>query len=386
MKIAVLTSGILPVPAVLGGAVENLVDFYLEYNQKNRLYDITVYSVSNKRIEKAHSLYNHYCYIDTNSIWAKIQRKIYQYSHISHYYNYHIDFFFHKTLKHIAKEKYDIIILENRPGYAIPISQISDAKIILHLHNDLLNSEVKQAQEIYNTCHQIITVSDFIKQRVNTIGLPSKSTTVYNGIDISIFQQPTCVLKRNDLGFQDNDFIIVYSGRINKEKGVKELLEAMCLLKKNPDIKLLLLGSVSLGLSCNNDQYLYQIQTIAQELGNKIEVTGFVPYSLIPSYLKLCDIAVVPSLWDDPFPTTILEAMAAGLPIITTLSGGIPEACNECAIILNRDNIQNQLANQIMYLYTHPEIRIKMRKAGQQKSLIFNKDRYAQDFFQEISQ
>ena len=36
MRIAVLTSGILPIPAVKGGAVENLIDFYLEYNEKHR--------------------------------------------------------------------------------------------------------------------------------------------------------------------------------------------------------------------------------------------------------------------------------------------------------------------------------------------------------------
>ena len=45
MRIAILTSGILPVPAVQGGAVENLVDFYLEYNDRHRLHDITVYSI-----------------------------------------------------------------------------------------------------------------------------------------------------------------------------------------------------------------------------------------------------------------------------------------------------------------------------------------------------
>ena len=45
MKIAILTSGIQPIPAVQGGAVENLVDFYLEYNNQNKTHDITVYSV-----------------------------------------------------------------------------------------------------------------------------------------------------------------------------------------------------------------------------------------------------------------------------------------------------------------------------------------------------
>ena len=46
MKIAILTSGILPVPAVQGGAVENLIDFYLAYNERQKLHDITVYSIS----------------------------------------------------------------------------------------------------------------------------------------------------------------------------------------------------------------------------------------------------------------------------------------------------------------------------------------------------
>ena len=45
MKIAILTSGILPVPAVLGGAVENLIDFYLEYNERHQLHDITIYII-----------------------------------------------------------------------------------------------------------------------------------------------------------------------------------------------------------------------------------------------------------------------------------------------------------------------------------------------------
>ena len=44
MKIAILTSGILPVPAVQGGAVENFLDFFLEYNDQQKLHDITVYS------------------------------------------------------------------------------------------------------------------------------------------------------------------------------------------------------------------------------------------------------------------------------------------------------------------------------------------------------
>lgn len=67
MKIAILTSGILPVPAVRGGAVENLIDFYLEYNDQHRLHDITIYSVADpgtRNHPALQSKVNHYYYID----------------------------------------------------------------------------------------------------------------------------------------------------------------------------------------------------------------------------------------------------------------------------------------------------------------------------------
>ena len=81
MKIAVLTSGILPVPAVQGGAVENLIDFYLEYNHQHKLHDITVYSVADKAVRNHPALQsdvNHYVFIDMDSWLAKLRKKWYE--------------------------------------------------------------------------------------------------------------------------------------------------------------------------------------------------------------------------------------------------------------------------------------------------------------------
>ena len=80
MKIAILTSGILPVPAVQGGAVENLIDFYLEYNNIHKLHDITIYSCKHHETRKHPALksnVNHYYYIDTSSLLAKIKKRLY---------------------------------------------------------------------------------------------------------------------------------------------------------------------------------------------------------------------------------------------------------------------------------------------------------------------
>ena len=77
MKIAILTSGILPVPATKGGAVENLTDFYLEYNDKYQLHDITVYSVDDEDAmhhPALQSAVNHYSFVDVRSFGAKSAR------------------------------------------------------------------------------------------------------------------------------------------------------------------------------------------------------------------------------------------------------------------------------------------------------------------------
>ena len=65
----------LPIPAVQGGAVENLTDFYLEYNDKHHLHDITIYSPWNPKVSNHPALSsnaNHYIYIDVTSLKARI--------------------------------------------------------------------------------------------------------------------------------------------------------------------------------------------------------------------------------------------------------------------------------------------------------------------------
>lgn len=108
----------------------------------------------------------------------------------------------------------------------------------------------------------------------------------------------------------------------------------------------------------------------------------------MPDYLALADVAVVPSVWDDPFPTTVIEAQAMGLPVITTRRGGIPEeVTSESAILLNtNEQFTEQLANTILDLYQNPQKRKTMSQAALQHAKYFSKQRYAEDFFKALEQ
>lgn len=386
MKIAILTCGMLPIPAVQGGAVENLIDFYLEYNNIHKLHDMTIYSPWDPKVKTHPALasdVNHYHYVDVTSIRARIARRIYSYSHHNEYYNYFIEYYFEKVYAHLKKHDFDLIIMENCVGFTYKLSQRGYQNLILHLHNELLHSQSRYHDVIFDSLKKILTVSDYIKNRVSSIQSSPKIQTIHNGIDLSKFRKNESSLTRKEMGFSDDDFVMIYSGRINKEKGVSELIDAMLLLKDYPKIKLMIIGGSFFGNTNHEDEFICSLKEKSKKIENKIIFTGFIPYNRMPDYLQIAEIAVLPSIWDDPFPTTELEAQAMGLPIITTVRGGIPEEVSERnAILLETDkHFVDNLAAAILDLYEHPEKREKMSLAGLERANLFDKDTFAKNFF-----
>ncbi len=365
MKIAILTSGILPVPAVQGGAVEKLTDFYLAYNQQHALHDITVYSIPPKI-----------------SLWMRMKRKWFAWTHEGGYYHPTIEYFLHKALKDIRKKQYDIIILENRPGYALKLKEVTDAKLVYHLHNDILNNTSHHAQELYDAASRIITVSDYIRSQVLTV-TPNdhKTRTVHNGIDVQNFSSLTP--HDTSLTTQHSTFNLLFLGRIIPEKGIEQLLDAMLLLQQHPVIRLIVIGGSFYANSTPN-AYAQRLREKAEPIRNRIQFTNYIAHEQLYEYMQQADVAVLPSMWDEPFGLTVVEAMAAGLPLITTRSGGIPEICEGVATIVERDNVVNNLAAAILDLYEHPEKRQQMSEASLQRAKLFDKETYARNFFKAL--
>ena len=390
MKIAVLTSGILPIPSVQGGAVENLIDFYLEYNETHKIHDITVYSIYNKKTDNhpaLASLVNHYYYIDTTSLWARIKRFIFLhtlYKQNNSFNNHYIEFYFEQVYKHLRKCHYDIIILENRPSYALKLRNITNAKLVYHLHNEKLTVSTPSYQEIYDAASLIICVSDYISKSVKSINThDTKCVTVHNGIDLHAFASPAYIA-RKDIGLCDDDFVIIYSGRINPEKGIMELTEAISRMTNYQNIKLLVIGSSFFGNVTIEDDFSKELRKKTERIKNKIRFTGYIPYKDVPAYLKLADIAVVPSMWEEAFGLTVLEAMATGVPLITTRSGGIPEICEDVALIVDRSQIIDNIVHGIEQLYNDPALRKKMSEKSLDRAKDFSKDKYTRQFFNAI--
>ena len=385
-----MTCGILPIPAVQGGAVENKIDFCLDYNNRNKLHDITVYSPWNKEAAMhpaVSSDVNHYVFIDVSSVKARLARRLYGYFHSGEYYNYFIEYYFEKVYCHLKHQNYDCIVLDNCPGFVLKLSQRGHKNLVIRLGNDCLNSETKYNELIFNNLSKILTCSNFVRDKVATIRCDKKIQTLYNGINIKVFSSMNeQQKKRTDIGLSEDDFVMVYTGRLNKEKGVSELIDAMLMLRDKPNIKLMIIGSPFFGNVANEDDFVRGLKQKAEGIKDRIVFTGFIPHSQLAQYLKMSDIAVIPSLWDDPCPNTVLEAQAMGLPLITTCRGGIPEEVTEKnAIILETDNhFVDNLAAAILDLYEHPEKRQQMASVALERGKLFTKEIYTKNFFEAL--
>lgn len=395
MKIAILTSGILPVPAIEGGAVENLIDYYLEYNEREKLHRITVFSVLNEKKNKQPlvgvSSNTQYVFFRTKNYKYKILRKLFGlFSRKKLYYYFHTEYYLHLALKQLKQNEYDIILLENRPGYAEKVANVCpQSRIVLHLHNNLLNAGAKRAESLKSAISASINVSEFIKKEIDSVVPPKPSYVCYNGIDLVCFHGHVFRKKlRGALGLSDSDFVIVFSGRLIPEKGAMELLKAFgILIDSGLDMKLLVIGGNFYANDVRETPYMEELHELAGRYAERVVFTGFRTYSEIPGLLKSADVAAVPSLWEDPCPLSCIEAMASGLPLVATRSGGIPELVNEeCAIILEKGPaLSEKMADSILQLYHQPERRLKMGAAAKERSRLFDKDIFAKNFFELLA-
>lgn len=146
-------------------------------------------------------------------------------------------------------------------------------------------------------------------------------------------------------------------------------------------IKLIVVGSAKFAEN-SATSYEKEVQKEVERLGNQVVFTGYIPNTELYRYYQIADIAVVPSIWDEPAGLVVIEAMAAGKVVITTGSGGIKEYINdEVAIFVNRgEMLSKEIADAIQYLKEHPEVRKTMEKKANLLAQHYDMSQYLVNF------
>lgn len=386
MKIAVITSGILPVPAVEGGAVEHLTEYYVEANEQSGKHDITVFSVApHKPHSRRFYKHTHFVNVNVTSFFSRVRRVMFCKYHKCYYYHPYVEYFLSRILRKVERGRFDMIILENRPAFAPRLRKNTDTRILIHLHTDTINTSQPLAREWLDNADGVIAISDYIRRQVLQVKSNMPVRIAYNGILFEHFSQAT-PFARADMGFTSDDFVMVYCGRVIPEKGIEQVIEAMLMLtQQQVDVKLLVIGSSFYGTDKRVDAYVAKMQQLAAPVKERIQFTGYIPYDQIPCYLKSCDIAVLPSLCEEAFGLTMLESMACGLPVITTNAGGIPEVCEGISIVLQRDELLSaNIAASVRTLKEDENKRNDLKKKALERSQSFSLERYTASMFEAL--
>ena len=404
MRVAIVSPGILPVPPVSGGAVENLIFSIIRKNEELARMDLTIFSVYDEKSVLEAKQYQHtrFIFIQIPRFLRALDRCIYwtaknilrNKKNMSYRYILQRIHFIRRTADTLHRLDYDRIVFENHPTLLMALKRRGNVhkyagKYDFHLHNVMTKDFGCSA--LIENCHKILSVSDYIRRDFHARYLnisPEKLTVLRNCIDTDRFHgdvgEPEKMNAREKYGIGPNDSVVLFSGRLTPEKGIRELLRAFRKIKQE-NAKLMIVGSFFFA-SDTASKFEWELKTMAKEMQDKIVFTGFVPYSRMQECYAAADVAVLPSIWDDPAPLAIIESLACGLPVITTYSGGIPEYVNEkCAVLLNRDEkLVDHLAEAIDRLLSDRTLRKQMSDHAKGVAAGLNLENYYVNFVNGI--
>jgi glycosyltransferase involved in cell wall biosynthesis len=183
-----------------------------------------------------------------------------------------------------------------------------------------------------------------------------------NGVHVQRFSEARPQAFREAYGLEDRKFILCLS-RIDFQKNQLLLVKAFSEFRKtHPDWKLVFIGSVSV-----EDYHRKLLGEIARlNLQDSVLIIpGLKPDDpLLPSAYKAAELFVLPTA-NEPFGIVILEAWAAGTPVIATRVGGIPGFTTDGEnILLTEDNNETMLAEKMEQLAGSPELQSRLRANG----------------------
>ena len=313
------------------GAIEKLEQIYLRFNEDLLHADtITVYSPKISKNDYDGEVLKNCVFriIDQTTIKYKVSKTLFALKKII-LRNSSNEAYIRAIIKDLVsrgeRERYDIVVFENGerdiPLFAKKVG--AHNRIVLHLHNDYINKDIRGSKEILEHCSEVWTVSNFLKERVNevkeikTVVIPNTINSDYLKRDLGKIE----ILKKKYL--KNNEILFLYIGRLIRSKGILELLIAydrFCMLNSNS--KLLLIGKTEKGIK---GKIFERIIKKHQEKNKNIHKIGYVlPKDLI-NYQAIADCQIIPSICNEAFGLVVLEAMASNKRIIASKIGGIPE-------------------------------------------------------------
>ena len=241
------------------------------------------------------------------------------------------------------KFKFDLIEIHNRPLIFLHLKKKINNKFILYFHNDPLtmkgSKSVAERLFLLDNVNKIIFVSRWVQNRF-FLGLDEKLINKTEIVYPSIHKDKKKIKKKKQ---------IVFIGKLNESKGYDIYRDAI--------IKIL------------NEFKSWSAFSIGDESRKRPHIDhqnhtelGFLNHKKVLSFLQKCEIAVVPSRWEEPFGRTALESSSRACATIISNKGGLPETTDHRLVLKRLTSLE--LYNSIKYLINNDKERKKIQIKG----------------------
>jgi spore coat protein SA len=289
--------------------------------------------------------------------------------------------YYPSLLRRLQKWRPDIIEVHNRPLLAQRLKMhLPDVKTVLNLHSNTFVTPPYMSEQRFGNIARwmdgIVVNSRFLLEDITTRHpwLSDKITINHLGVSLEHFTPPFSpaakALKEARLAQHgwSGRRILLFAGRLIPDKGVHHLIETLPqIIDKHPDVLLLIIGSAAYG-SDRETAYVRELKRAARPYQQWVCFRPFVPYPAIADWYTLADIVAVPSAPREAFGLVNVEAMAAGVPVIASSAGGIPEIVENgvTGYLVQSDDFPTGLAEQINNLLQDENLRRQIGMAGRE--------------------
>lgn len=386
-RMAVISAGFVPVPAVDGGAGEVLTTQIIEGNEKTGDYFMDIYTIESSKLnniqyKNAEIIQIHISkpllfFCKARNAFLKLLKKRYRFIP------------YNRALLKVFRDNYDMILIENNMQVYEDIykhAKNGTDNMIYHMHNDIDGTTKPEylCEFIGKTAKVILPVCEYIKRRFCEVAPNDKTKVFYNCIDMNIFDAEKITDRkqtREKYGIQDKEFVFLFSGSVYPGKGVLELLKAFKRVRQqNHNVKLMIVGSRWYNL-IDRDEYYTKLIEEAKEVERDVVFTGFVKPDSMPEIYSAGDALVISSICEEAFPLVALEGMAMRMPIISTNSGGVVESLIEgTAIVVNKKyDVVKELEKAMTKILLNKNLRENLAQNAYMEVCSnprYNKDKY----------
>ena len=245
-------------------------------------------------------------------------------------------FYINKLVNFCKSENPSIVEIHNRPSYLLKISEkIHKTNFILVIHNDPLNLKgsvsINERKTLLEICHKIYFVSTWVEEKF------------FNGLDKNFYTNfRTLYPSINRLNkFPKKDKLIIFSGKLNTAKGFDKFAIAVSKILDNfKDWKAIAIGDEP------REKYSFKHK--------RLDFTGWISQDDVLKLYNKSSITVAPSLWEEPFGRSSLEAGSRGNAVIISKRGGLPETINNPIFL--KDVTSNNIYQEISKLILNPKL------------------------------